>query len=248
MLFVLRSLSIVAVCSMIVLSVGCGKKDEEQQTAAPSPAPSAVQNQVATSEAPAPAPSSAPSAPAPVTSTAPAPTAAPGFGGTAAQNAEALKAMNQGKEVQPLTPEALKGFLPATLAGMKCTDSDARKMGMMGINVASGRAAYEAADGSGQLDLMITDLGNVSGPMRMGMTGWAMTQVDSQTDTGYEKTVTYQSHKAYEQYDRQEKSGAFRVFAGDRFVVEVNGDQVTMETIKQAMGQVDLKKLLEAGK
>ncbi len=244
MLLVARYLSVVVVCSMIVLSVGCGKKEEEQQTAAPS----AAQNQVATSESPAPAPSSAPSAPAPATSAAPAPTAAPGFGATAAQNAEMLKAMNQGQDIQPLTSETLKGFLPKTLAGMKRTDSDARTMGMMGINVAMSQADYEAAGGTGNLDLMITDLGNVSGPMRLSMTGWAATQFDSQTDTGYEKTVMYQGHKAYEEYDREEKSGTLRVFAGDRFVVEVSGLDVTMETIKQAMGQVDLKKLLEAAK
>jgi len=245
MLLVFRYFSVVVVCVMIVLSSGCGKKEEEQQAAGPSPVPSAAQNQAMTSETPAPA---APSTPAPATSAASAPTAAQGFGATAAQNAEMLKAMNQGKDIQPLAPETLKGFLPATLAGMKRTDSDARKMGMMGINVVSGQADYEAADGARSLDLMITDLGAISGPMRMGMAGWAMNQIDSQTDTGYEKTVTYQGHKAYEEYDRQEKSGTFRVFADDRFVVEVSGLDVTMETIKQAMGQVDLKKLLKAAK
>ena len=164
----------------------------------------------------------------------------------AAQHAETLKAMNQGQDVQPLGPEALKGFLPETLAAMKRTDIDARQMAMMGITVASGRATYET--GSGQLELMITDVGNLSGPMRMGMAGWAMAEVDKQTDTGYEKTVMYQGHKGHEQYDRADQSGSFRVFAGNRFIVEVSGVDVTMEKIKQAIGQVDLKKLLEAAK
>ncbi|UCD53252.1 MAG: hypothetical protein JSW27_11520 [Phycisphaerales bacterium] len=242
MLFVLRFLTIVAICSLLVLPAGCGKKEEEQQTAAPSPTPSAAQNDVASSESPAPAPQ-----PSATPAASPSPTTAPDYNVMAAQNAETLKAMNQGQDIQPLGPETLKGFLPDTLATMKRTDIDARQMAMMGINVASGRAAYADAD-SGQLDLMITDLGNVSAPMRMAMAGWAVTQVDTQTDTGYEKTVTYQGHEAYEQYDRGDSSGSFRVFAGDRFVVEVSGTDVTMVTIKQAMGQVDLKKLLEAAK
>ena len=234
-----RYVTVIATCSMVVLSVGCGKKEEPPAASAP-PAPSA-----SPSETPAPQPAAPPSA---QSAPAPTPTTVPDYGTIAAQNAEQLKAMNQGKDIQPLGADALKGFLPETLGGMKRIDSDARQMAMMGVNVASGRASYEASDGSGQLELMITDLGNVSGTMRMGMAGWAMAQVDSQTDTGYEKTVMYQGHKAYEEYDRQEKSGAFRVFAGERFVVEVSGDQVTMETIKQAIGQVDLKKLLEATK
>jgi hypothetical protein len=46
-----------------------------------------------------------------------------------------------------------------------------------------------------------------------------------------------------EEYDRQSKDGVLRVFVADRFVVEVNGSQTTMEVIKQAMDGIDLKKL-----
>jgi hypothetical protein len=176
------------------------------------------------------------------------PSAPADFAQMAAQNAETLKTMNQGKDVQPVSLDGLKAFLPEALAGMKRTDSDAQHVNMMGINTASANADYQAGSGAGALELTITDVGNVSGPMRMGLTGWAVAQFDRQTDTGYEKTTTCQGYKAFEEYDRQDQSGGLRAFVAERFVVEVTGDGVTMETIKKAMGQVDLKKIAQAAK
>ena len=218
-----------AVLALAVVGIGCGKREKEET--AKSTTSSQEQSAPAKTESPTPAsPSST------------------DLTQIAAQNTETLKAMNQGKDIEPLSTDTLKGFLPDMLAGMKRNQSDARQMGIVGINVASAQADYDASNGTGMLDLMIMDLGNVSGPMRMGMTGWTMAQIDRKTDTGYEKTTTYQGYKAIEEYDNEDQHGEFRVFVGDRFVVEITGDNITMETIKQAMGQIDLKKLAGAAK
>ena len=214
-----RHYPMLVACMLAVLFIGCGKREKEETPE--STTPSGQQ------------------------STTPSST---DLAKIAAQNTETLKAMNQGKDIEPVSAGTLKEFLPATLAGMKRGQSDAKQMGMMGSNVASAQADYQASDGSDMLELMIMDLGNVSGPMRMGITGWTLAQVDRKTDTGYEKTTTYQGYKGIEEYDRQDQHGKFRVFVGDRFVVEVTGDRTTMETIKQAMGQIDLKKLAQAAK
>jgi hypothetical protein len=253
--------------ALIVVFIGCGKKEKEEPQ--DSSTPSSPQSTPAPSESPTPAPTTAQSAaPTPTTaqSSTPTPTlsqsatpstTSPGASFTApsgptdqemAEFAEQLKAMNQGKDIQPISTDTIKGFLPGTLAGMKQSNSDARQMGMMGINVASSRASYTDASGSGSMKLTIMDLGNISGPMRMGMTGWTVSQFDNKTDTGYEKTTTFQGHKALEEYDNQDQHGEFHVFAGDRFVIEITGDNVTMETIKKAMGEIDLKKLIAAAK
>ncbi len=249
-------LVVLTICTVAFLPAGCGKKEEP---AAPAPggspaAPSSEESDAAAPRGTATAGSETPTpvlaqgatdseGTTPVDSGQTTPT---DFSQMAARNAEALKQMNQGKDIQPIALDTLKGFLPATLAGMKRGETDTRKMGMMGINSAIAQADYEATDGPGMLDLMIMDLGNASGPMRMGIAGWATAQVDKQTDTGYEKTVTYQGYKGIEEYDNQTKDGEFRVIVANRFVVEVTGKDVTMETIKQAMGQVDLKKLAKA--
>jgi hypothetical protein len=217
---------VLVACVLAVFWLGCGKREKGS-----TPESESSPEQQST---PAKSESSTPTSPA-----------NPDIAEIAARNAETLKAMNQGKDIEPVSTDTLKGFLPDTLAGMKRSQSDARQMAMVGINVATAQANYEDGSGSGMMDLMIMDLGNVSGAMRMGMTGWTMTQIDRKTDTGYEKTTTYQGHKAIEEYDNEDQHGEFRVFVGDRFVVEITGDNVTMETIKQAMGQIDMKKLAQ---
>lgn len=244
-----RTLSVFVVCAVVFSLAGCGKREEpsqpppEQQTSSPAAQPSvpAFGQQ---------APPSAPGAPAQPT----APTAMPtmpspdmDFEKMAAEQAAALKAMNQGKDIQPISLDKLKGFLPETVAGMERGQSDGRQVNMMGVKVASAQVDYVAGE-NGILEIMIMDVGNISGPMRMSMTGWTMMQIDQQTDTGYEKTTTHEGYKAIEQYDRQDQHGEFRVFVADRFIVEITGDNVTMETIKGVMGQIDLKKLAEAAK
>lgn len=251
--FLLIALALVVVC------IGCSKKEKEEPQE--SSTPSNPESTTTQSESPTPPPTAPQSStPAPTVSQSSTPsTTSPGASFTmptepsdkdmaaiAARNAETLKAMNQGKDIEPVSTGTLKDFLPAKLAGMKRGETDVRQMGTMGINAATAQAVYQAGDG--MLDLMIMDLGNVSGPMRMGITSWTMGQVDQQTDTGYEKTSTYHGNKAFEEYDNQNKEGGFRVFAGDRFVVGITGKNVTMETIKKAMGEIDLKKLIEAAK
>jgi hypothetical protein len=244
---VVRTLNVFLVCVVVAALAGCGKREEPSQ-------PSSEQQQAgsptAQPVAPAPGQQAAPSVPG-VPGQATAQTNMPAmpspnmdFDKMAAEQAAALKELNQGKDIQPISLDTLKGYMPDTLAGIKRTNSEAQHVNTMGVNLATASANYEA--NGGELELVITDTGNLSGPMRMGLTGWATAQINSQTDTGYEKTITYQGCKAVEQYDRQDQQGTLRVFAGNRFVVEITGTGVTMETIKQAMGQIDLKKLAEA--
>jgi len=160
-----------------------------------------------------------------------------------AKTKQALLEMNKGKEIEPVEMGTLKGMLPAELPGMKRTDASAERNQMMGIDMAVAEARYNTEDGDGSIKVVIMDLGNLSGPMRMGMAGWTMKQYSRETDTGYEKTITYSGYKGMEKYDNNNKQGELRLFVADRFVVELNGYQTTMDAIKKAMDKIDLKKL-----
>ena len=246
-----RNLGVFVVCAVVFSLVGCGKREEPSQPSDESQSvssPAAQPSDPAYSQQDAPSAPGAPAQPAASTGTPAMPSPDMDFKKMAAEQAAALKAMNQGQEIEPVSAETLKGYLPASLAGMARADAEAQDVDMMGIKVAEARAEYRAAGGSGQLELTIADLGNLSGVMRMGMTAWTMTKVDEQTDTGYEKSVTFGGYKGMEQYDRQAQEGAFHLFVADRFLVKVDGTGTTMEIIKQAMGQIDLKKLAQAAK
>jgi hypothetical protein len=215
-----------------LLFLGCGKKEEP----APPETPGAPES-ATPAESPTPVPPTA-------GRTADSPPAQmPDMAAAAARTEQALQQANQGQVVEAAAPGTMKEMLPAELPGMKRTDVSAERTQMGGVDISTANAQYDTESGDASIHIAITDTGNLSGPMRMGLASWAMAQYSRETDTGYEKTTTYAGYKAVEEYDTQSKDGVLRVFVADRFVVEVNGSQTTMEVIKQAMDRIDLKKL-----
>jgi hypothetical protein len=215
-------LGIVAVCVLAVALAGCGKKGGQKQSPQPT-------------QAPAPA------------ATAAAPSA-PDMAKVAEQNRQALTQMNQGKTIEAMPAATLKALLPADLPGMKRTNASAERNQAMGIDISTAEGQYEATDGQGaNVSLRLTDVSSMSGPMRMSMAGWAMAEFSRETDTGYEKTTTFSGHKAFEEYNTADKRGTVRVFVVERFIVEIEGEGITMDALKQMLGKVDLKKLAAAG-
>ena len=77
----------------------------------------------------------------------------------------------------------------------------------------------------------------------MAYFAWAAGAIDRETETSYEKSTTIKGYKGYERYDRQSTSGEVQVLVAGRFVVEVSGNNVPMDAIKDALEKVDLGKL-----
>ena len=76
-------------------------------------------------------------------------------------------------------------------------------------------------------------------------------EIDKETETGYERTTKYDDNKAFEKYDSQSQQGSVDVFVGKRFMVEVNGYNVPMEKIQSAarnVGLDELESMKQAGK
>lgn len=160
---------------------------------------------------------------------------------------EAMKkmgeAMTSGKKVEPVDFRLLKSLLPESLPGMKRTSASGEKNAAMGINISKAEAEYQAEGEKGRIDLNITDMGSMSGITAMAAFGWAMAEIDRETESGYEKTSTYGGFKAFEKYDKNNQDGEMQVLVGNRFSVEAKGYEVTMDQVKAALGKIDLAKL-----
>jgi hypothetical protein len=235
---------IVVLCVLTMAFAGCGKKDGGQRPQSAQQAPAQTGGQ-ATPAPQAPAGGQATAgAQAPATDQVPSPA---DMAKLAEQNRQALAKMNQGKVVQAVSGDTLKALLPADLPGMKRTDASSERTQMMGVDMSKVEGKYSPENGESNINISITDAGNLSGPMRMGMAGWAMAQYSRETDNGYEKTMTYKGYKGMEKYDKNDKDGTVRVFVADRFIVEVEGNGVTMDTLKQALDKIDLGKLSTSG-
>ncbi len=225
-----KRVGIVAMCVLAVALAGCGKKgDQKQSSQSPQPGQSA-KTQAAAGEA------------------GPAASSMPDYAKMAEENRQALAQMNQGKVVEAVSGATLKELLPAELPGMKRTSASGERNQSMGVDVSNAEGRYEAADGQGaRVTIKLTDIGNMAAQVRLGMASWAMTQYSRETDTGYEKTTTFNGCKAFEKYNTQDKEGTVSVFVADRFIVEIEGNSVAMDTLKQMLGKLDFKKLAATG-
>jgi hypothetical protein len=136
----------------------------------------------------------------------------------------------------------LKALLPAALDGMKRTNANGEKSGAMGMTVAYAEGTY-AAEAGGNMTIKISDNGGLGGFMAFAQAGWAASEIDRESDTGFERTTTYGEHKAHEEYDNANKSGKVEILVGGRFMVEVSGNDIAWEAIQAAAKKVDLAKL-----
>jgi hypothetical protein len=112
----------------------------------------------------------------------------------------------------------------------------------MGMQISTAYANFQNDQGS-NVKVTITDIGSMTGLAGMAAYAWAMTDIDRETGTGYEKTTRFSGHKAIEKYDNQTKYGELSVLVGDRFVVAAEGNAVSMNDLKGALNQVNLGKL-----
>ena len=160
----------------------------------------------------------------------------------AAMGAAVSGAANAGKKVETVDYKELKAMLPESLPGMKRTDASGEKNAAMGMQISNAEGRYRAEDGS-SMTIKITDIGSMTGLAGMATYAWARVDVDRESDNSYEKTSTFSGYKSREKYNKSGKSGEVSVLVGDRFVVEVDGNNVDMDAIKGALGKVDLGKL-----
>ena len=155
---------------------------------------------------------------------------------------EAEKMSKEGPK-ETVDPKLLKALLPDDADGLKRSEASSEKSSAMGFGVSTAKASYR--DDSGQdIDVNITDVAGM-GVALMGMAAWSMASIDKETENGYEKTTEYQGHKAFEKYNTQSKNGEISVIVANRYIVQVEGRDVSIDKIKSVLGDIDLGKLAD---
>jgi len=159
--------------------------------------------------------------------------------------------MKGGGTYEAIDFRKLKEFLPEELDDMTRTSAIGEKTNSFGVNVSKAEGKYENEDKSSSIKITITDLGSMKGFAGLAAFAWTFAEIDKETETGYERTTTYDGNKAFEKYDSQSEQGSVEVFVGKRFMVEVNGYNVPMERIQSAArnaGLDELESMKQAGK
>jgi len=151
--------------------------------------------------------------------------------------------MEEGKKYEVVDFRELKSLLPEAIGDLIRKNAQGEKNSAMGFTISKAEADYSSEDGSKRIDIEITDMGGASGWAGLAAWGWAFAEVDKETETGYEKTITYKGHKAFEKYDNQYQNGSIEVLVSGRYMISVRGNSVPMEAIKSAIDQIDIGKL-----
>ncbi|MCF0072086.1 hypothetical protein LZD49_16520 [Dyadobacter sp. CY261] len=156
--------------------------------------------------------------------------------------ADKAKEMGDREAVDPVDFRKLKDLLPENLVGMSRTEATGEKSGAMGFTVSTAQAKYQGSSDE-KLNIEIVDTGGIAGVSTMALAAWSIADIDKETTTGYEKTTKIEGYKAFEKYNNESKSGEINILVADRYVVNVEGDNVTVDQLKQALKALNLGEL-----
>lgn len=145
---------------------------------------------------------------------------------------------NGGKVVEPLSIDAIKAAMPASLPGMQRHNLSAERNAMGGFQISVARAEY--ADGAQRdIQIEVSDFGGASGLMAMAGLA-ASVQSEKETETGYEKTYKDGDRLIHEQWDRRDNRGEYTVLSQKRYSIKVSGKAASIDELKAAAAGVHL--------
>lgn len=160
------------------------------------------------------------------------------------QFAEKAKELENKEPVDPVDFRKLKALLPEEASGFSRKESSGEKTGMSGFNISKADGTYKKGEDA-SIDVEILDTGGIAGLALAGFAAWTMMDVDKETETGYEKSVKIDGHKAYEKYNSTAKNGELHLMVGNRYIVNLDGNNVTMEQMKDFLKGINLSELAE---
>jgi hypothetical protein len=149
-------------------------------------------------------------------------------------------AMGGPHRVDPVDFKTLEGLLPASLPGMKRTHAEGASQSAVGVRTSTAKADYAGDDGGAE-HIEIADISGVSG--LVDLAGGLVQNTTSESDSGFEKDVVIGGRTAHEKYDAASKHGDLSIILAKRFSVDIGGQGVSMSSLEQTLGQIDLAQL-----
>ncbi|MDD3836451.1 MAG: Yip1 family protein [Phenylobacterium sp.] len=132
-------------------------------------------------------------------------------------------------------PATFKGYLPDSVAGFARTGLSTESAGVGGLQGSTAKATYSKGDAS--LTLTVTDLGAMGALAALGS---AFNVESSSEENGrYERVGKVDGRMTMEEYDSSSRHGSYGVMVGERFMVQAEGDGVSMDELKRAVAAVD---------
>lgn len=140
------------------------------------------------------------------------------------------------KKLTPLSIDQVKALIPNELMGMQRSSFSANSA--MGVSV--GKGTYKG-DGDKELNIEIIDCAGEMGASWYTMRYFSLWNFQQEDDNGYQKTIDFNGGKAIEKYTKSNDRYELTYFGNDRFIVNVDGEKVGLDAIKQVANNLTLK-------
>lgn len=149
--------------------------------------------------------------------------------------AERMERAARSGKADLVSTDALKAALPANAAGFTRGEVATESSSAGAFGAASAKADYTR--GSTTARLTVVDI-SAAGPMA-GMAAAFSVETSREEGGRYEKVGKVNGAMTIEKYDKADRSGEYGVLVADRFMVQAEGDDVTMDELKSLVGAVD---------
>ena len=139
----------------------------------------------------------------------------------------------------PVDFHTLEALLPSSLSGLQHSTPTGTADDVVGIKTTSAEVDFTGPDDA-HIHVSIKDATAIS-----GLAGLAEMANAGQSEQGdsYEKNETLGGRSVHEKWDAASKHGELSLIAGQRFGVDVVGNNVGMDALKDALARIDLAKL-----
>lgn len=138
----------------------------------------------------------------------------------------------------------LRDLLPERLDGRERTDASGERTGMAGFTVSRAEGTYHADpdDRNEQLTVKLIDIGGAGNFAFLGA-AWLMAEVDRESSSGFERTTTFEGHRAYEKEERRgdRLTSELQVVVENRFLVSLEGRGVEAAALRRAASGLDFR-------
>ncbi len=141
----------------------------------------------------------------------------------------------------------LKDLLPEKVDGLERTSFEGERNSVLGMQFSNAQGRYE--DGDARMEISISDLGTLSGLAKIGFTAWLQTEIDRESDRGFERTRKFRSGgKEYPSHEKFEGTGdegncEIQVWVAERFIVNIEGRNVEMDQCEDARDEISFRQL-----
>lgn len=157
----------------------------------------------------------------------------------ASRQMEATSKAAANGDIKLTDPEVLKAYLPGAVAGYSRTGVSAESGGAGGMGASTAKGTYQRGDAT--MNLSVVDMG-ATGALA-GMAGAFNVQSSHEENGRYEKIGKVDGRMTTESYDRNSKHGEYSVMVADRFMVQAEGDNVSIDELKAAVGSMNVGRL-----